>query len=94
MVPQHGPFSFYTMVEDPSPHKMGNPTPMVWPLDDSQGPSPFHGHGPWVVCEVALSLLYPEEHDFLSSVVGFHNNTDHGMSQPSADSNLIRVFLH
>jgi hypothetical protein len=43
------------MFEDPSPHKMGSPTPMVWPLDDSQRPSPFHGHGSWLVCEVALS---------------------------------------
>jgi hypothetical protein len=30
---------------------------MVWPLDGSQGPSPFRGHGPWFVCEVRLSLL-------------------------------------
>ena len=35
---------------------MGRPTPVVRPLDDSQGPSPFHGHGPWLVCEVALTM--------------------------------------
>ncbi len=42
------------MFEDPAPHQMGSPTPMVRPLDDSQRPSPFHGHGSWLVCEVAL----------------------------------------
>jgi hypothetical protein len=36
---------------------MGSPTPMVRPLDDSQRPSPFHGHGSWLVCEVALSVF-------------------------------------
>lgn len=28
---------------------------MVWPMDDSQGPSPSRGHSPWLVCEVALN---------------------------------------
>jgi hypothetical protein len=28
---------------------------LVWPLDESQGPSQLHGHGHWLVCEVALS---------------------------------------
>ena len=42
------------MFEDPSQHKMGSPTLMVQPLDVSQGPSPFHGDGPWLVYEVAL----------------------------------------
>ena len=37
--------SHFTMFEGPSPHKMAFPTPMVWPLDDSQGS--FHGHGPY-----------------------------------------------
>ena len=37
--------------------KMGSPTPMVRPLDDSQRPSPFHGHGSWLVCEVALRII-------------------------------------
>ena len=31
--------------------------PIVWPLDDFQGPLDFHGHGNWSLCEVALSLL-------------------------------------
>ena len=30
------------------------PTPMVRPLDESQGFSPLQGHGSWLVCEVAL----------------------------------------
>ena len=30
---------------------------VVRSLDEDQGPSWFHGHGPWLVCEVALSLL-------------------------------------
>ena len=31
-------------------------TKMVRPLDESQGPSQLHGHGPWLMCEVALYL--------------------------------------
>ena len=42
------------MFEDPAPHQMGSPTPMVRPLDDSQRPSPYHGDSSWLVCEVAL----------------------------------------
>ena len=30
---------------------------LVWPLDESEGPSQLHGHGPWLVCEVALSII-------------------------------------
>jgi hypothetical protein len=26
-------------------------------MDESQGPSQLHGHGPWLVCEVALRHL-------------------------------------
>src|ERR1700737_1213860 len=55
------------MFEDPAPHKMGSPTPMVWPLDESQRPSPFHGHGSWLVCEVALIL---SGDPFLKNLVG------------------------
>ena len=47
MVPQHGPFSLHTILEGPSLHQMA--FPMIRPLDDSQGPSPFRGHGPWLV---------------------------------------------
>ena len=36
---------------------MAFPTPMVRPLDESQGFSPLQGHGSWLVCEVALRLL-------------------------------------
>ena len=43
------------MFEDLTPHKVGSPSPLVRPLDDSQGSSPFRGHGPWFVCEVTLS---------------------------------------
>lgn len=28
---------------------------MIWPLEESQGPS--HGHNPWLVYELALSLV-------------------------------------
>ena len=55
MVPQHGPFSLYTMLEGPWLHKMAFSTPMVRPLDESQGSSPLQGHGSWLVCEVALN---------------------------------------
>ena len=57
MVFQRGPFSLHTMLEDPWLHKMNMPTPMVHGLEESQGPSALHGHGPWLVCEVALMLL-------------------------------------
>jgi hypothetical protein len=30
---------------------------VVGPLDESQGLSQLHGHGPWLVREVALSLV-------------------------------------
>ena len=30
---------------------------LVWTLDEGRGPSQLHGHGPWLVCEVALSWL-------------------------------------
>jgi hypothetical protein len=29
---------------------------VVKPLDESQGLSQLHGHGPWVVCEVVIRL--------------------------------------
>jgi hypothetical protein len=35
---------------------MAFPTPMVWPLDESQWSSPLQCHGSWLMCEVALSL--------------------------------------
>ncbi len=57
MVPQHGPFSLHTMLEGPWLPKTAFPTPMVRPLDESQGSSALQGHGSWLVCEVALSLL-------------------------------------
>lgn len=31
---------------------------MVQPLDKSQHPSRVHGDDPWVVCEVALTLVF------------------------------------
>ena len=58
MVPQHGPFSLHTMLEGPRLHKTAFPTPMVRPLDESQGSSPLQGHGYWLMCEVALSVTY------------------------------------
>ena len=51
MVPQHGPFSLHTMLDGPWLHKTAFPTPMVQPLDESQGASPLHGHGSWLVCD-------------------------------------------
>ena len=56
MVLQHGPFSLHTMLEGPWLHKTAFPTPMVRPLDESQGSSPLYGHGSWLMCEVALSV--------------------------------------
>ena len=32
-------------------------SPMVRPLNESQGPSPLQGHGFWLVCEVALTSV-------------------------------------
>ena len=29
-----------------------------WPLNTSFGLSRFHGHGSWLVCEVALGVMY------------------------------------
>ena len=62
MVPQHGPFSLHTMLQGPWPHKMPFPTPMVWPLDESQGSSQLQGHGSWLMCEVALALCMDHQH--------------------------------
>ena len=45
MLPQHGPFSLHTMLEGPCLPKAAFPTPMVRPLDESQGSSPLQGHG-------------------------------------------------
>src|ERR1700738_4297852 len=42
------------MLEGPRLHNMAFPTPMVRPLDESQGSSPLQGHGSWLMCEVAL----------------------------------------
>jgi len=39
---------------------------MVRPLDESQGSSPLQGHGSWLMCEVALSLLQLATSPFLS----------------------------
>ena len=59
MIPQHGPIHshFHTILEDPWLHKMAIPTPMVWPLDESQQPSPLHGHNPSLMCEVLLDFM-------------------------------------
>ena len=38
----------------------------VWTL--SFGPSQFHGHGSWLVCEVALIPVISEDLNFLSEV--------------------------
>ena len=55
MILQHDPFSLHTMLEGAWLHKVAFPTPMVWPVDESQGSSPLHGHGSWLMCEVTLS---------------------------------------
>lgn len=51
----------FRFVESPSNYKSGVLVPMVWPLDGFQGPSDFHGHSNWFLCEVALSLLNCQE---------------------------------
>ena len=66
MIPQHGPFSLHPMLDGPWLHKTAFPTPMVRPLDESQGSSPLQGHGSWLMCEVALSLLQLATSPFLS----------------------------
>ena len=60
MVRLRGSFSLYTMLEGPRLHKMAFPTPVVWPLDESQGSSLLQGHGSWLMCEVALNLSLAE----------------------------------
>jgi hypothetical protein len=45
------------MLEGPRLHITAFPTLMVWPLDESQGSSPLQGHGSWLMCEVALTML-------------------------------------
>jgi hypothetical protein len=30
---------------------------LVWPSDEFEQPSQFHGHSPWPQCEVALILV-------------------------------------
>ena len=65
MVPQHGPFSLHTMLEGPWLPKTLFPTPMVRPLDESQGSSPLQSHGSWLVCEVtptSFSLAFGDVH--------------------------------
>jgi hypothetical protein len=54
MVLQHGPFSLHTMLEGSWLHKMAFPTPMVWPLDESQGSSPLQGRSSWLMCKVGM----------------------------------------
>ena len=41
---------------------------MVQPLDESQGPSPLHGHGSWLMCEVALGPSAPYKPDKQSAM--------------------------
>jgi hypothetical protein len=72
MVPQHGPFSLHTMLEDPLLHIMAFPTPMVRPLDESQGSSPLQGHGSWLMCKVTLSRF---EHGDSSKVIASDTQT-------------------
>ena len=42
--------SHFTMLEGPWLHKTAFATPMVRPLDESQGSSPSQGHGSWLMC--------------------------------------------
>ena len=72
MVPQHGPLSLHTMLEGPWLPKTAFPTPMVRPLDESQGSSPLQGHGSWVVCEVALIRLNPIRVKLATSYANMH----------------------
>ena len=50
----------YTTLESPQPHRIHFHLSIVRPLDEFQGPSQFHGHGPWPSCKVALSN-YPQK---------------------------------
>ena len=58
--PSTCPFSLHTMLEGPWLDKTAFPTPMVWPLDESQGSSPLQGHGSWLMCEVAMIIVILE----------------------------------
>ena len=31
---------------------------LVWPLDESQGPSQLHSHGPWLGCEMVVTYQW------------------------------------
>ena len=55
------------MLEGPKLHKMAFPTPMVRPLDESQGSSPLQGRGSWLMCEVALRAY---DHYTSSTLIG------------------------
>ena len=51
---------------------------MVWPLDENQGPSQLHGHGPWFVCELALNTINGVVYDWKvkkQSIAGRDANT-------------------
>ena len=39
-----------------NPVKVKGLRQLVWPLDESQGLSQLHGHGPWLVYEMAQRL--------------------------------------
>ena len=48
---------------------------MARPLDENQGPSQSHGHGPWLVCEVApKSVAFV--HEFVSSRASLGGSLD------------------
>jgi hypothetical protein len=78
MIPQHGPFSLHTMLEDMWLHITAFPTHMVQPLDESQGSSPLQGHGSWLMCEVALRL----------------NESGVSWAKPGCTASLIRKTCH
>src|SRR6202048_5044981 len=74
MVPQHSSFSLHTMLEGPRLHNMAFPTPMVRPLDESQGSSPLQGHGSWLMCEVALRAALHLEAEPIRCVRGLKSS--------------------
>jgi hypothetical protein len=66
MIPQHGPFSLHTTHEGLWLHKTAFPTPMVRPLDESQGSSPLQGHDSCLMCEkwpLVSRVCTPKNHD-------------------------------
>ena len=77
----------------PWPHKTAFPTPMVWPLDESQGSSPLQGHGSWLMCEVALSTKLERRSRWSEFGTQGVNFSGKSTSNEHKESGLERMWL-